>query len=80
MVKLKAMENNLEVAIEPITEMEVNGSNYLIYTKNEEVNNGVKIYASKIVEEDGLIRLTGVDEGTWNILKSKIANVVRGND
>lgn len=48
---------------------------YIVYTQNEkDQNNNVTVYVSKIVEEDGVSKLVGIEDDTeW----SKVKDVLR---
>ena len=52
---------------------------YIVYTQNEkDENNNVTVYVSKIVEEDGVSRLAGIqDDDEWTRVKEVLRELAK---
>ncbi len=78
--KLKLMENGEEVVYDILLNIEdVNGKNYVVYTKNEiDENKDIITYVAeyKLNEETGNIKLISIkDDKEWEFVKDIINSI-----
>lgn len=81
--KIKVIDSkDKEIEIEQIADIHLDSTDkdYLVYTKNEETGEGIKIYISEISETDEGVKLLSVDDDkVLDEIKTEIAAIVRGN-
>ena len=80
--KIKVIDSeDKEIEIEQIADIHLDSTDkdYLVYTKNEEAGEGIKIYISEISETDEGVKLLSVDDDkVLDEIKTEIAAIVRG--
>ena len=76
-------ENGNEESVEVVTAFKLNDTNqdYIVYTQNEkDDNNNITVYVSKIIEEDGVSKLAGIEsDEEWTRIKSVLRELSKEN-
>lgn len=76
-------ENGNEESVEVVTAFKLNDTNqdYIVYTQNEkDENNNITVYVSKIIEEDGVSKLAGIEsDEEWTRIKSVLRELSKEN-
>lgn len=74
-------EEGKEEQVEVVVAFKFKDTNqeYIVYTKNEKDSNGnVTVYVSRIVEENGISKLDGIDDDDeWNRIKAVLRELAK---
>ena len=74
-------EEGKEEQVEVVVAFKIKDTNqeYIVYTKNEKDSNGnVTVYVSRIVEENGISKLDGIDDDDeWTRIKAVLRELAK---